>query len=108
MRLLPVLHRAVAVALGLGAVSATAMADNYEAVPTGWRLENYVASHTVTLWYTGAPGCMGGHIEGAGMSQDDYNRLWSLILTAKSTNQKIGIFYTGSGGNCTITSFYTA
>ena len=106
MKSFTILYRAAAFMLGLCIFTSTAIANNFEAVPTGWRLENYAASHTVTLWYTGAPNCTDGHIEGSGMTQDDYNRLWSLILTAKATNQKVGIFYNASGGNCTIVSFY--
>ncbi len=98
--------RAAAFAIGLSAFSGAAMANGIEAVPTGWRLENYVSSHSVVLWFTGAPDCTNGQMTGAGMSQDDYNRLWSTILTAKATSQKVGIYYNASGGNCTIVSFY--
>lgn len=96
----------VATAGALWASVGAAFAEQYEAVPNNWRLENYVASHSVKLWFTGAPGCSNGAIEGASLSQDDFGRLWSLILSAKAMNTKVGLFYNASGGVCTINSFY--
>lgn len=57
-----------------------ASANSLEAVPTSCRLENYISNHTVKLWYTPAAECTNGGIEVGSMSQDDHNRLWSLIL----------------------------
>jgi hypothetical protein len=96
----------VATAAALWASIGIAFAEQYEAVPTNWRLENYVSSHSVKLWFTGAPGCNDGAIEGASLSQDDFGRLWSLILSAKAMNKKVGLFYNASGGVCTINSFF--
>lgn len=77
------------------------------AVPTNWRVENYVAEHKVELWFTGAPQCTNGNLKGSGMSQDDYNRLWSLILTAKASNKPVSMRYTVTNGACIIVSFLT-
>ncbi len=95
-----------AAGLGFWASVGTALADNYEAVPTNWRLENYVWNHSVKLWFTGAPGCTNGALEGTSLTQDDFGRLWSLILSAKAMQKKVGLFYTANGGVCTIDSFY--
>lgn len=91
--------------LGAVALPASALANSIEAVPTGWRLENYIASQSVVLWFTGASDCTMGKLT-AVMSQDDYNRLWSLVITAKATGKPVGIFYNASDGVCTIGSFY--
>jgi hypothetical protein len=77
------------------------------AVPTTWRLENYVDGHRVMLWFTGAPQCANGNLSGSGMSQDDFNRLWSLILTAKANNKPVSIRYTVTNNTCNIVSFLT-
>ncbi len=100
---------AATVALALASVSEMASADEVlevEAVPTAWRLENYVAEHKVVLWFTGATGCINGNLNGTGMTQDDYNRLWSLILTAKASNRPVGVRYTADSLTCNIVSFY--
>ena len=81
-----------------------ALANSIEAVPTAWRLENYVSDHKVVLWYTGSE-CTNGQLTAA-MSQDDYNRLWSLVMTSKVTSRAVGIRYDVSAGVCTIVSFY--
>lgn len=80
--------------LGLSAIiaaasSSPAQAETVIGVPTNWRLEGYANTHTVVLWFTGATGCANGGLHGPNMSQDDYNRLWALILTAKATG-KVG------------------
>lgn len=86
--------------------SSDARANSIEAVPSGWRLEGYVSSHSVNLWYTGAPECQNGGLSGAAMSQDDFDRLFSLIMTSKLANRPVGIIYQVAGGSCNITSFY--
>lgn len=97
--------RLCAALLGVSALPASALANGIEAVPTGWRLENYISSHSVVLWFTSASDCTTGKLT-ADMSQDDYNRLWSLVMTAKATGKPVGIIYNASGGVCTIVSFY--
>ena len=98
--------RVMATALVLAAIPSPAVANSLEAVPTGWRLENYISNHTVKLWYTPATECTNGGIEVGSMTQDDHNRLWSLILTSKIINRPVGIFYNVNAGNCTMISFY--
>jgi hypothetical protein len=105
MRYRRTMLRLGAALLGVSALPASALANNIEAVPTGWRMENYIASQTVVLWFTGASECTMGKLA-ADMSQDDYNRLWSLVMTAKATGKPVGIYYNASGGVCTIGSFY--
>ena len=93
------------VVMGAMVTPAKAQDGHIHAVPSNWRLQNYI-SNTVMLYFTSAAGCDTGAMRGNGMSQDDYNRLWSTIMAAKSMNRPVGIFYTGSGPNCNITSFY--
>jgi hypothetical protein len=96
---------AMLVVMGAMVTPAKAQDGHIHAVPSNWRLQNYIP-YAVMLFYTGAPGCTDGGMHGNGMSQDDYNRLWSTIMAAKSMNRPVGILYTGSGPNCNITSFY--
>jgi hypothetical protein len=100
------LSRVLALLLLPAALPSMASANSLEAVPTGWRLENYISNHTVKLWFTPATECTSGGIEVGSMSQDDHNRLWSLILTSKIANRPVGIYYNASAGNCTMISFY--
>ena len=100
------LFRVMATLLALTAAPSPAVANSLEAVPTGWRLENYISNHAVKLWYTPATECTNGGIEVGSMTQDDHNRLWSLILTSKITNRSVGIYYDANAGNCTMISFY--
>jgi hypothetical protein len=75
-------------------------------VPTTWRLQNYVSGHVVALWYTSASECTNGGLQGPDLTQDDFNRLWALILTAKMSGKRVGVFYVPENGYCKITSFY--
>jgi hypothetical protein len=90
----------------LGLAPSIAQANNIEAVPTAWRLEGYVWNHTVKLWYTGAPECTNGGLNGSALSQEDFDRLFSLVMASKIAARPVGVFYEGNGGNCEITSFY--
>jgi hypothetical protein len=80
-------------------------ADVYE-VPTAWRLQNYVGGGVI-VYYVTAPGCTsGGIVMPASATPDEKNRFWSTILTAKATGKAIGIYYSVTGSNCTVDSFY--
>tara|TARA_R110000868_G_C10965232_1_gene769029 strand:- start:7997 stop:8317 length:321 start_codon:yes stop_codon:yes gene_type:complete len=94
------------ICLAGAAYGPAANAGTVAGYPTNWRLENYLDGQNVVLWYTGAAGCTDGKLIGNGMTQDEYNRLFSLILTAKVVNKSVGLFYNGSGNNCVIASFY--
>jgi hypothetical protein len=83
-----------------------AQADAIVAVPTNWRLESYAANGGVNLWYTGSPCASGGLILPASATEDTKDRLWSLILTAKTSSRPVGIIYHSDGANCVIDSFY--
>ena len=85
-----------------------ALADtNIEAVPTGWRMQNYVPNDLV-VYYTPAT-CLGGQLSFApSATTEDKNRFFSLVLTAQATGRKIGVFYETVSGACQITSFYPA
>lgn len=96
------------IASGLAALAplSAAQADSLEAVPTAWRLENYVGATGVAAWYTGSP-CTSGNLSfNSSATTDDKNRFWSLVMTAKVSGKPIGVVYTNSGGSCQIVSFY--
>lgn len=89
-------------------VSTSALADilTVEAVPTGWRLENYI-SNDIRIWYAVTVGvCPNGITFAASASGDDRNRLWATVMTAKATGRIMGIRY-DSANNCNIASFYS-
>jgi hypothetical protein len=82
------------------------LADAYiEAVPTTWRLQNYIGSN-MYVWFTGSPCAGGSLVLGASVSTDDKNRFWALVLTAKASQKTVGIYYETTSGVCNITSFY--
>lgn len=83
-----------------------------EAYPTGWRLQNYSSTTKratiVAVAYAGST-CIDGTLNfAASATEDDKNRFWSLILTAKVSNRPVGLFYETTSGACNITSFWAA
>jgi hypothetical protein len=98
-------------ALGLSAIAlftaSSALADtNIEGPVIGWRLQNYVPNN-IAVYYTGSSCAQGSLTFGPTATADDRNRFYSLILTARSTGKKIGVFYETASGSCQIQSFYT-
>lgn len=93
----------------LAPATVSAQSTNIEAIPSGWRLENYpsnTVANGVTLWYTGSA-CVNGHLQlPPNASSDDANRLWSTIISAKLSNRPVGVLYSKNGDTCTILSFY--
>ena len=87
-------------------IAVPAQADVISGVPTNWRLENYAANGGVNLWYTGSPCANGGLVLPASATENSKDRLWSLILTAKTSNRPVGIIYHSDGVSCIIDSFY--
>lgn len=74
-------------------------------LPTKWRLEQYVNGSTVA-WYTGstAQGCLQGKIElTPAVSQEERSRFWSLVLTAKSQDKRVLVFF--DTPSCSVVSF---
>ena len=103
-------RRRAPVALGLlmavsAALTATAaQADLIEAVPTGWRLQDYGPSG-IGVYFTGSP-CVSGVMafpSGTGFSPD---RFWATVMTAKVTGRMIGVYYHVDNGSCVIDNFY--
>ncbi len=87
--------------------SHSAMAENQiEAVPASWRLQNYIGSAGVVVWYSGST-CTNGQLTfSSTATADERNRLFAMILTAKVSSRLVGIFYETVTGSCQITSFY--
>lgn len=89
-------------------VSVSVHANNVSlvAVPTGWKLQNYVVENVV-IWYSGSA-CTNGRLSFDGnASVNDKNRLWSLIMAAKISGASVEVYYEDSLAptDCTITSF---
>ena len=74
------------------------------AVPTAWRLQQYINSGGTaeTVWYTGSP-CGSGNLSLGTATEAEKNRFWALVMAAKLSNHSIFVFYETT--NCTITSF---
>ncbi len=100
----PLLRLVLVAALLLTAVPA--QADQIVAVPTSWRLQDYT-NGGINLWFTGSQCTNGGLVLLPSVPDGSKDRLYSLILTAKTTNRPVGIFYHFDGTNCVIDSFYT-
>ena len=93
----------MAALLFAGANPASGAEAQIVAVPTAWRLQNYI-SDSVVVWYTGAPGCSSGGLHmPASASQADRERFWSLIMTAKAAGKTVFVYYETT--NCNIASF---
>jgi hypothetical protein len=88
------------------AICAPALADSVlEEDAQNWRLQNYV-SNVVVVYFTGSPCTSGALNFPSNATSDDKNRFWALVLTAKSTGKKVGVWYETTSGNCQITSYY--
>lgn len=79
-----------------------AMADNIFDYPINWRLQNYVSDNRVVVFFTGVQNCPSGELSLSNATDAQKDRFWSIVMTAKITNKRVGIFYTG----CVIDSFY--
>lgn len=75
------------------------------AVPTNWRLQNYVSGGGtgVVLWFTGSVCANGQLLLPSTSGAADHERLFSLILSAKISQRPVFIIYETT--NCVITSF---
>ncbi len=93
-------------ALALFATSPAFADVNIEGPVVGWRLQNYVPNNVV-VYFTGSSCAQGSLTFSSAATADDRNRFYSLILTARSTGKKIGVFYETTSGSCQIQSFYT-
>ena len=89
-------------------LSGHAYAASVTAVPTAWRLQNYVVGNDpngVATFYTGSS-CASGQL----LFRPDVNiavvdRYWSLVMSAKISRQLVTVFYTVEGSDCRIDSF---
>lgn len=83
-----------------------AMADSLvEAVPTGWRVQDYLDGG-VSVFHTSSTCDQGSLVMPSSAPADSKNRLWALLVSAKMASKPVGIYYQVSGGACIITSFY--
>lgn len=86
------------------ATQASAAMAYITAVPTAWRLQNYVPASTV-IWFAGTP-CSNGMLTLPGTATvDDHSRLYATILSAKATGKAVFIFYDDASSSCQISSF---
>lgn len=89
----------------LGIIAAPLQAEYLYAVPTAWRLENYIGG-IVAVYYSNSSCANGALIFTSSATADDKNRFWSLVMTAKVANKPIGINYSVVGEQCQISSFF--
>jgi len=74
------------------------------AVPTAWRLQNYIPN-AVVLYYTGS-NCAQGILELSPSAVDaDKNRLYATIMAAKASQLSVYVYYTQTATQCVIQSF---
>lgn len=106
MKICPSFRALVASGLVALAPLSAAQAESLDAVPTAWRLENYVGATGVAAWFTGSTCTNGGLGFNSSATADDKNRFWSLVMTAKVSGKPIGVIYTNISGSCQIASFY--
>jgi hypothetical protein len=97
---------AICLVFGL-VVSPAAYADTeIYALPTGWRLQNYVSASGLVAWFSGST-CTNGLLSfSPAATTEDRNRFYSLIVSAKISGKAVGVFYETTSGSCQITSFY--
>lgn len=99
-------------AAALAATAAGATTVEIVEVPTNWMPTDYVGSPSgVTVWYVDnlpsgvcQPQQAGnGHLVFTSPSEDEMNRFWAMILTAKTTGHTVFIYY--DNVTCAISSF---
>jgi hypothetical protein len=73
------------------------------AVPTSWKVESYLGSGVVVLWFTGSPCANGQLVLPASATATDHNRLFTAVMTAKAAGKTMVIFY--DSASCVISSF---
>jgi len=81
---------------------------NFSGPATGWRVQYYVGTNPGVTLYNTPSSCASGQLGlPSTATEDEQNRLWALLLSAKATGQSIGFFYyVNSAGSCIIASFY--
>jgi hypothetical protein len=72
------------------------------AVPTSWKLENYIGDNVVA-WYTEST-CTNGLIKfSSSATTDDKDRFWAVVMTGKVSGESIFVRY--DSDDCSIQSF---
>jgi hypothetical protein len=95
-------------AAGGGAHAAT---QYINAVPTNWRMQDYVASVVQVYYIAGAPNsnCYQSGLTTTALkfstsaSADEMSRFWTMVITAKTVGHAVIVFYDDS--TCYISSF---
>jgi hypothetical protein len=88
---------------GASLTATPAMADAIFEYPSNWRLQNYVSNDTINIWFTSVSACPNAGLSfPASVTQEQKNRFWSMVLTAKAQNKRMGVYFT----SCVIDSFY--
>jgi hypothetical protein len=98
-------NRMIILAAALLSFVATASAGTpvyLEESPAKWRLQQY-EPNTPAIYFTGSSCPAGGLQFAATATTEDKDRLWSLVLSAKSYNRKVFVIYDPSG--CVMSSF---
>lgn len=75
------------------------------AIPSGWKLENYVGNNNVVAWYAGST-CTSGLVQFPNnATSEDKNRFWSVVMAGKLSGKEIFVRYDNATSNCEIQSF---
>lgn len=85
-------------------LSAMAAVTFIQAIPANWRLENYVKTNVVAVWYTPS-NCPVGQLTLDTTNEAIKDRFWSVMLTAKAANRKVMVSYDNATTDCKVFSF---
>jgi len=104
---------ALSLILTSSASEALAAPAEYEDVPSDWFIQDYIGSPAgVTLWRANLPNgdCVQSQTGStylafpSTVTDQEVNRFWSSVLSAKATGTKVGIYYDNQ--TCIISSFF--
>ena len=79
-------------------------AAQVSAVPTGWRVQ-IVIPNSFQLYFTGSQCNSGALSFRPTATEKDKDRLYALLLAAKTAQKRVLIYYTPENGACWIDSF---
>jgi hypothetical protein len=102
MKLCLKIGAALAIASALQTTPAAAENIEVKIVPTPWHLQNY-QNNIVVVFTFGTTGNCSSLSVVPNWSDEDRNRFWSVVMTAKIARKEIFVYYDTS--TCVITSF---
>lgn len=82
-----------------------ASAQSVEAVPTNWRIQDYLNGST-EVYFTGSSCPAGALTLPASTPEASKDRFWSVVMTGKAAKLPVGVYYQVSNGQCVVINFY--